>query len=207
MLRSLIRSVNGAHIDLIRPPYSEEPRFDEELVERICNELPDIAIDLHIMSEDPVEKFESLKSSLRRTLSPTIFMHVESFGSDEETISAFKKVKHSGCKVGVVLDLPIPVNSLKGPIIKNVDVALLMSVKAGGGGRKFDPASLPKIRKVKELFPFIRLEVDGGIDEESGRLCVEAGADVLVVGSRITRSPDPFKAVESLKNALEMRSF
>jgi len=202
LIRSLLSSVQGVHIDMIRPPFSEETCFQEDLVNRLCSGLSETTIELHIMSEDPIPIFESVKTSLIRTSNPAVFLHLESFKSDDDAAEALKRVELSGCKTGVVIDLQTSVNSLKAPLIEKVDVILVMSVKAGSGGRKFDPASLSKIRKIRELFPAVKLEVDGGIDEESGRLCLKAGADILVVGSRITKSSDPFKAVEDLKTGL-----
>jgi len=202
LIRSLLSLVQGIHIDLIRPPYSEELRFPDNLVEKLCMGFSDSTVELHIMAEDPIQTFKSVESSLRRTSNPTVSLHLESSKSDDETIADLKKVRLSGCRAGIVLDLRTPTSLLRTPIVENADFIQVMSVQAGEGGRKFDPASLSKIKRVRAKYPRMKLEVDGGIDEDSGRMCLEAGADVLIIGSRITRSPDPFSTVKSIKRKL-----
>ncbi|MCW3979264.1 MAG: ribulose-phosphate 3-epimerase, partial [Candidatus Bathyarchaeota archaeon] len=81
----------------------------------------------------------------------------------------------------------------------------VMSVPAGRGGQKFDPRVVEKVRLLKEAYPSKPLGVDGGINEETGRLIIEAGADRLVVGSRITGSDDPIEALRSLRKGLRGR--
>jgi ribulose-phosphate 3-epimerase len=78
-------------------------------------------------------------------------------------------------------------------------MVLVMSVNPGFGGQKFIDLALGKIRQLKELRPELLVQVDGGINAETAKLCREAGADILVAGSYIFKAVDKQKAVESLR--------
>jgi ribulose-phosphate 3-epimerase len=82
-------------------------------------------------------------------------------------------------------------------------MVLLMSVNPGFGGQKFIPEVLPKIKKVKEMAEQkgldIEIEIDGGVNSETARLCVEAGANVLVAGSAIYNQEDYAEAISLIR--------
>ena len=92
--------------------------------------------------------------------------------------------------------------SLLEDIIEDVDLVLLMSVNPGFGGQKFMPSALEKLRWLKEerakRSARYLLEVDGGVDDTTAPLCVEAGADILVAGSAVFGAADPAAAVRRL---------
>jgi ribulose-phosphate 3-epimerase len=92
-------------------------------------------------------------------------------------------------------------------IISEVDLILIMSVNPGFGGQTFIEGTLRKLREVKSMIEEsgrdIRLEVDGGIDTLTGPRVVQAGADVLVAGTSIFRTPDIKKAVSELRSIIQ----
>lgn len=106
-------------------------------------------------------------------------------------------------KAGVTLNPATPV-SLLADIIADVDMVLLMSVNPGFGGQKFIPHTLDKIRELRTLIErtgsHALIEVDGGVNEETGKALMEAGADVLVAGSFVFCASDMAEAVHQLKN-------
>ena len=104
-------------------------------------------------------------------------------------------------KAGVTLNPATPVSVLE-DIAADVDLILLMSVNPGFGGQKFIPHTLEKVTKLRQLLDRTGskalIEVDGGVNLETGRQLKAAGADVLVAGSYIFSAPDPAKACEAL---------
>ena len=105
-------------------------------------------------------------------------------------------------KAGVVLNPATPVQLIE-PIIEDLDMVLLMSVNPGFGGQKFISSVLSKIKQVKEMSEQkglnLEIEVDGGVNEETALLCVEAGATVLVAGSAVFNQSDRRDAISRLK--------
>ena len=105
-------------------------------------------------------------------------------------------------KAGVALNPHTPVGTLE-DIIGEVDVVLVMSVNPGFGGQSFIEHAVEKVRKLKRLIvetgSGALIEVDGGVNTETGRRLVEAGADALVAGSFVFRSSHPEETIRELK--------
>ena len=113
-----------------------------------------------------------------------------------------QQIKEAGMKAGVTLNPATPV-ALLADIIRDVDMVLLMSVNPGFGGQEFIPHTLEKVRELRALIQrtgsSALIEVDGGVNDETAPLLVEAGADVLVTGSYVFKSPTPEETIHSLK--------
>lgn len=154
-----------------------------------------LPLDVHLMIENPDQYIEAFA----KAGADYITVHVEASRHLHRTIQL---IKSTGVKAGVVLNPATPVDSLK-HIIEDVDMVLLMSVNPGFGGQKFITSVLPKIRQVKELAdslnPELEIEVDGGVNEETAKLCIEAGANVLVAGSAVFNKEDRGAAIASLR--------
>lgn len=132
-----------------------------------------------------------------------ISFHPEAGAHPHRTVQAIRAL---GCKPGLVLNPATPVDCLD-YLIEDLDLVLLMSVNPGFGGQKFISSQLRKIEAVRKLIEAtgkpIHLEVDGGVDVETARQCVAAGADVLVAGTSSFRGgPDHYAAnIAALKRA------
>jgi ribulose-phosphate 3-epimerase len=107
-----------------------------------------------------------------------------------------------GMKAGVAINPHTPVSNLE-YILEYADFVLIMSVNPGFGGQSFIENSLRKISELKEMITRKGLntliEVDGGVSLKNAAALKEAGADIIVVGSAITSSPDPIKTITELK--------
>lgn len=106
-------------------------------------------------------------------------------------------------KAGVVINPATPVEAIK-HVITDVDMVLLMTVNPGFGGQSFIENVLPKIAEVKEWSktsnPSLEIEVDGGVNEETAKKCIAAGANVLVAGSAVYNKQDRKEAIARLRN-------
>lgn len=104
---------------------------------------------------------------------------------------------------GVTLNPHTPVSLLE-DIIGDLDLVMLMSVNPGFGGQKFIEHSLDKTRRLRELIDCTNshalIEIDGGVNRQTGKQLVEAGADVLVAGSAVFKADDPVEEVHILKH-------
>ena len=105
-------------------------------------------------------------------------------------------------KAGVTLNPHTPVSLLE-DIIQELDMVLLMSVNPGYGGQRFIEHSVEKVKELKKLIDRKGLStlivVDGGVNAETGKRLVDAGADVLVAGNYVFKSPDPVETIRQLK--------
>ena len=111
-------------------------------------------------------------------------------------------IKSYGVKAGVALNPHTPVSVLE-EVIQDLDLVLIMSVNPGFGGQKFIPSSVSKVKKLKTLIEqknaSTMIEVDGGVNLETGAQLSQAGADALVAGSYVFKSENPSETISNLK--------
>lgn len=109
-------------------------------------------------------------------------------------------IKSFGVKAGVALNPSTPESVIE-YVLDKIDLVLVMTVNPGFGGQSFIPAQLEKMRRIKKIIGDrpIELEVDGGVNPETARLCVEAGATVLVAGSAVFNNGAYAENIRSLK--------
>lgn len=165
------------------------------LIVDVIRPVTDLPLDVHLMIEAPDRYVEAFA----KAGADYITVHVEACPHLHRTIQL---IKSFGVKAGVVLNPATPVSSIK-HIIEDIDLVLLMTVNPGFGGQKFIHAVLPKIREVKEMAnamnPELEIEIDGGVNEETAKLCIEHGATVLVAGSAIYNESDRALAIKKLR--------
>ena len=151
--------------------------------------------DVHLMIEEPIRYIETFAKSS----ADIITVHIEACEDLDATIA---KIREYGCKVGVSIKPATPVSALE-PYVDKIDMILIMSVEPGFGGQAYIEGSTEKIRAAREMVKAHGLttdiQVDGGINRETGKLVREAGADVLVSGSYIFGAEDMVEAVSSIR--------
>lgn len=152
-------------------------------------------LDVHLMIVNPDQYVEEFKKVGAEYLT----VHFEACTHLHRTIQL---IKSHGMKAGVALNPHTAVDVLS-EIINDLDLVLIMSVNPGFGGQKFIPQAVEKVRKLKNLIQNsgsnALIEVDGGVNQETGKLLAEAGADALVAGSYVFNSENPHKTIEGLK--------
>ncbi|SHR16987.1 Ribulose-phosphate 3-epimerase [Mycobacteroides abscessus subsp. abscessus] len=182
------------HVDVMDGHFVPNITIGPLIVEAI-RPITKLPLDVHLMIENPDQYIEAFANAGADYLT----VHVEACKHLHRTIHY---IKSFGVKAGVVLNPATPVQTIE-HVIDDIDMVLLMTVNPGFGGQKFIEQVLPKIRQVKELVDkkelSVEIEVDGGVNEETARKCVEAGANVLVAGSAIYNERDRKKAIEKIR--------
>jgi len=117
--------------------------------------------------------------------------------------SVVQRIHNAGMKAGVTINPATPVNTLV-DIINDVDLVLIMSVNPGFGGQPFISHAVHKVAQLRKLIDEsgskALIEVDGGVNEKTGKLLADAGADILVAGSYIFGTPNPEERINLLKS-------
>jgi len=168
----------------------------------VCKALRDYGIenfiDVHLMV-DPVDE---LAQSFIQAGADLISFHPEATRHIHRSIHA---IKEKDCKVGLVYNPATPLHTLDS-VIEDIDLVLIMSVNPGFGGQKFIHSSLEKIAKVRKMIDDsgrdIRLEVDGGINNETIGLASSAGADTFVAGSAIFNTENYEQTISDLRSKI-----
>ena len=183
------------HIDIMDGVFVPNISFGFPVLKYVA-QLSQKPLDVHLMIVQP-EKFINEVKALGAMM---MNVHYEACPHLHRVI---QQIKDAGMKAGVTLNPATPV-SLLADIIRDVDMVLLMSVNPGFGGQKFIPHTLDKIRELRSLIESTGsqalIEVDGGVNMETGKQLMDAGADVLVAGSFVFKAPDMIKVIHQLKN-------
>ena len=152
-------------------------------------------LDVHLMISNPDDYIGDFVNSGADILT----VHYEACPHLHRTIQL---IKSKGFKAGIALNPHTPVNVLD-EIITDVDLVLIMSVNPGFGGQKFIESSVQKVSQLKKLIDArnldVIIEIDGGVNMETGKKLAEAGASALVAGSFVFNSDSPTQTIERLK--------
>lgn len=152
-------------------------------------------LDVHLMIVNP----QNYVSQVRDTGAEIMNVHQEACIHLHRTVQA---IKAAGMKAAVTLNPATPLVMLE-DVITDLDMVLLMSVNPGFGGQKFIPQIVDKTVRLKELITRsgskALIEIDGGVNNQTGALLAAAGADILVAGSYVFSAENPKQAIDSLK--------
>ena len=178
------------HCDVMDGNFVPNLTFGMPIIKSIrkCVVLP---LDVHLMIDRPeryVAQFAEAGANL-------ITIHAEATDKVAETLTLIRSL---GKKAGISVKPNTPIEVIE-PYRGLFDMILIMSVEPGFGGQSFIESSVDKIRRARELFPDVLIEVDGGINKQTVKKVVDAGVDVIVAGSAILNVSDRRHAIEELR--------
>ena len=179
------------HVDVMDGHFVPNITIGPKVIEAVRRSIS-MPIEAHLMIENPEKYLKDFASAG----SDIIIVHKESCNSLKRIVSTIKSM---GLKAGVSINPKTPVSSIKS-ILGRVDMVLIMSVNPGFSGQKFMPQVLPKIRNLRAIYDR-DIEVDGGINLDTGKEVILAGANVLVAGTYVFGAKDMGGAIEKLRNA------
>ncbi len=188
-------SADWIHCDIMDGHFVPNISFGLPVIEQI-KKIAKKPLDVHLMISDPDKYLERFKLAGADVLT----VHYETCPHLHRTIGAIREL---GMKAGVAINPHTPVQLLI-DIMHDLDLILLMTVNPGFGGQKFIQGSYKRLvtlrQMVNTLSPNTLIEVDGGVNLDTGRQLFLSGADVLVAGNYIFSAPDPLGTIEDLKN-------
>ena len=178
------------HIDVMDGVFVPNISFGAP-IQKAIRKQSNMVFDTHLMIIDPIRYIDDFA----KAGSDIITIHLESCDNVSEVLD---KIHSHGIKTGLSIKPATPVETIK-PYMDKVDMLLIMSVEPGFGGQSFIPNSLNKIKKARELYPSLDIEVDGGINADNINEVVKAGANIIVAGSAVFGKEDVKKAIAELK--------
>ena len=170
------------HLDVMDGLFVPNKTFGPDLVKTIAPSCGKMVKDTHLMVFKPHE----VALEFAKAGSDLITFHYEAYDNDLDRYHCIRAIRECGCQVGMSIK-PRTSPEVLLPFLPELDLVLVMSVEPGKGGQSFMPESLQKLAFLREAIDKsgreIYLEVDGGINDKTGALVAESGADVLVAGS------------------------
>lgn len=183
------------HIDVMDGQFVPNISYGFPVLEAVAKRTEKL-LDVHLMTLDPqqfIDRWKALQTYM-------LTVHYEACTHLHRVV---EQIKSAGMKAGVALNPHTPVSLLE-DIVSDADMILIMSVNPGFGGQRFIENSVEKVVRLREMIDrkgaSAWIQVDGGVNVETGRRLVEAGADVLVAGSAVFRSDDPARVIRELKS-------
>lgn len=183
------------HIDVMDGHFVPNITIGPLIVEAV-RPVTNLTLDVHLMIENPdqyIPQFVKAGADI-------ITVHQEACRHLHRTIHL---IKEQGAKAGVVLNPATPLVTIES-VLQDLDMVLLMTVNPGFGGQKFIHSVLPKVKELRQMLDqrglsHVEIEIDGGVNEETARLCEEAGATVLVAGSAVFNQADRAQAIAAIR--------
>lgn len=182
------------HLDVMDGHFVDNISYGPAVIECV-DKTDDIFLDVHLMISRPdhfLQRFIEAGSDL-------ITVHVEAQHDVGDTLAA---IRAAGVQAGLALNPATPLE-LAAPFIGQIDLLLCMTVVPGFGGQSFMSEVLPKIEAAAKLRAAgghdFHIEVDGGIDAQTAKLCAQAGANVMVAGSSTFKAPDMAEAIAAIR--------
>lgn len=183
------------HIDIMDGVFVPNISFGFPVLKYVA-ELSEKSLDVHLMIVQPEKFIPEVKALGAHIMN----VHFEACPHLHRVI---QQIREAGMKPAVTINPATPVAMLR-DIIEDVYMVLVMSVNPGFGGQKFIEHSVEKVRELKELIRITGsqalIEVDGGVNLETGARLIEAGADALVAGNAIFSASDPKEAIRAMRN-------
>ena len=183
------------HVDIMDGVFVPNISFGFPVLKSVAK-VAQKPLDVHLMIVQPEKFIPEVKALGTHVMN----VHYEACTHLHRVV---QQIKEAGMQPAVTLNPSTPVSMLK-DIIGELYMVLLMSVNPGFGGQKFIEHTLEKVRELRDLIQITGskalIEVDGGVNHETGARLVAAGADILVAGTAVFSAPDPEQAILDLKN-------
>lgn len=172
------------HFDVMDGHFVPNLTFGPDILKGYKKRCPELVMDAHLMVDDPA----FFAPVFIEAGADVITFHYEVFNDEAKCIELARSIRAKGVKAGISIKPKTPVDVLKS-ILPEVDLVLIMSVEPGFGGQSFMEDMLDKVKVLREAIDENKyscvIEIDGGIKDNTGKLAVDAGVDVLVAGSYV----------------------
>ncbi len=183
-------AIDAVQLDIMDGHFVENSTYGAEIVRSVDTSLP---LDVHLMVVDPESRIaEFIDAGARH-----VTFHAEAVPEQADQERLVAAIRARGCTAGIAINPTTPFDA----VLTDVDMVLCMTVWPGKGGQPFIDDVLPKISAIRAARPELSIQVDGGVNEETAKACIAAGADNLVIGSALFKAPDRSSLLSSIRHA------
>lgn len=188
------------HLDVMDGHFVPNLTFGAPVVECLRPHVPNAYFDAHLMVTNPKDYIAAMAKAKTNMFT----FHVEACASEADVAETCEAVRAAGMECGLALKPGTGAEAaFKAADAGMLDMILVMTVEPGFGGQKFNPEMMPKVKALRERYPDIKIQVDGGLSGSTIDAAAEAGANVIVAGSSVFGSADWAAAIEVLRASVK----
>lgn len=188
------------HMDIMDGHFVPNLSFGPPVIAALHKACPEAYLDCHLMVSRPYKWVRPLKQAGASLLT----FHLESELPNNDPKAMISLIREAGMDVGMVIKPGTPVEELF-PYVDQLDLVLIMTVEPGFSGQKFMPEMMPKVRILREKFPTLNIQVDGGLSPSTVEEAASNGANVIVAASAIFGAEDRKGVIDSLRSAVDRK--
>ena len=196
--RVLDAKADWLHLDVMDGHFVPNLTFGHPVVSHLRKNCPNAFLDCHLMVSNPAQWIPEYK----KAGADGFTFHIESNMPEGGVLNLIETIKEAGMKCGVSVKPNTPIEDIL-HVCDKVDMVLIMTVEPGFGGQKFMPDMMPKVQKIRELYPNMNIQVDGGLSPSTIDVAARAGANVIVAGSSVYGSKDPAAAILAMRESVD----
>ena len=185
------------HLDVMDGHFVPNLTFGHPMVTCLRRKVPGAMLDMHMMVARPEQWVQEMAAAGADQYT----FHLE---ATDQPAALCRNIREAGMRVGVGVKPGTGVETVVQWVDQGlVDMVLVMTVEPGFGGQKFMANMMPKVRTLRDKFPDLDIEVDGGVGPATIEQCAAAGANMIVSGTAVVKSEDPRKVMDSLRETVK----
>ena len=185
------------HLDVMDGHFVPNLTFGHPMVTCLRRKVPGAMLDMHMMVARPEQWVQEMAAAGADQYT----FHLE---ATDQPAALCRNIREAGMRVGVGVKPGTGVETVVEWVDQGlVDMVLVMTVEPGFGGQKFMADMMPKVRTLRDKFPDLDIEVDGGVGPATIEQCAAAGANMIVSGTAVVKSEDPRKVMDSLRETVK----
>ena len=169
--------------------------FGPIAVAALRRHLPDAHLDCHLMVEHP----EHFVKAYADAGANGFTFHIE---AAEDARKLVDEIHAAGMQAAMAVKPDTELTDEMVALAEHLDMVLIMSVHPGKGGQKYIPDVMPKARRLRDAYPHLTIQVDGGLNTETVKHAAAAGANVIVAGSAVFKADDPAQVMQSMRESV-----